>query len=279
MTRSRRPRPTLAQHGRQRGGAGDAERGRHAAAARRAREPVHVPAYPVKVRDVSGAGDTVVAVLAVMLALGADFEVGDARGQCRGVGRGRQARHRDGHRRGAARAHPAGGDARDRGEDRVRLARSRRAARRMARAGSAHRLHQWLFRPPASRPYPGAGAGARGLRPAGGRPQQRRLGAAAARARTVRCRTSRRAPRCWPRSKRSISSSCSSEDTPLELIKRVRPKVLVKGGDYRREQVVGRELVEAHGGEVMLVDLVPGHSAPPRHRRARSRCAQAARKR
>ena len=37
-------------------------------------EPVHVPAYPVKVRDVSGAGDTVAAVLAVMLAMGADFE-------------------------------------------------------------------------------------------------------------------------------------------------------------------------------------------------------------
>src|SRR6185437_3099888 len=35
---------------------------------------VHVPAYPVRVRDVSGAGDTVVAVLAAMLAAGADFE-------------------------------------------------------------------------------------------------------------------------------------------------------------------------------------------------------------
>src|SRR4029077_10169751 len=41
--------------------------------ARRA-APVHVPAYSVRVRDVSGAGDTVVAVLSVMLALGADFE-------------------------------------------------------------------------------------------------------------------------------------------------------------------------------------------------------------
>ena len=40
----------------------------------RGAEPVHVPAYSVKVRDVSGAGDTVVAVLAVMLALGADYE-------------------------------------------------------------------------------------------------------------------------------------------------------------------------------------------------------------
>src|SRR5262249_59831399 len=37
-------------------------------------EAVHVPAYPVRVRDVSGAGDTVVAVLAAMLAMKADFE-------------------------------------------------------------------------------------------------------------------------------------------------------------------------------------------------------------
>jgi D-beta-D-heptose 7-phosphate kinase/D-beta-D-heptose 1-phosphate adenosyltransferase len=50
------------------------------------------------------------------------------------------------------------------------------------------------------------------------------------------------------------------QDTPLELIRRVRPNVLVKGGDYRRGQVVGRELVEAQGGEVVIVDLVPGFS-------------------
>jgi len=50
------------------------------------------------------------------------------------------------------------------------------------------------------------------------------------------------------------------EDTPLELIRRVRPKVLVKGADYALDQVVGRELVEAEGGEVILVDLVPGQS-------------------
>jgi D-beta-D-heptose 7-phosphate kinase/D-beta-D-heptose 1-phosphate adenosyltransferase len=49
-------------------------------------------------------------------------------------------------------------------------------------------------------------------------------------------------------------------DTPLELIKRVRPDVLVKGGDYKREEVVGREFVEAAGGAVILVDPVPGHS-------------------
>ena len=50
------------------------------------------------------------------------------------------------------------------------------------------------------------------------------------------------------------------EDTPLELIKRVRPAVLVKGADYRTEEVVGRDVVQAAGGDVILVGLVPGHS-------------------
>jgi D-beta-D-heptose 7-phosphate kinase/D-beta-D-heptose 1-phosphate adenosyltransferase len=50
------------------------------------------------------------------------------------------------------------------------------------------------------------------------------------------------------------------EDTPLELIKRVRPSVLVKGADYTREEVVDGDVVEAAGGTVVLVDLVPGHS-------------------
>ena len=50
------------------------------------------------------------------------------------------------------------------------------------------------------------------------------------------------------------------EDTPIELLKRVRPRVLVKGGDYRPDEVVGRDLVEADGGEVILVELLPGHS-------------------
>ena len=38
------------------------------------------------------------------------------------------------------------------------------------------------------------------------------------------------------------------QDTPLELIKRVRPNVLVKGADYKREEVVGHDVVEAAGG-------------------------------
>jgi D-beta-D-heptose 7-phosphate kinase/D-beta-D-heptose 1-phosphate adenosyltransferase len=50
------------------------------------------------------------------------------------------------------------------------------------------------------------------------------------------------------------------EDTPLEVIEAVRPHVLVKGQDYRIGQVVGRERVEAAGGSVVLVPLVPGKS-------------------
>ena len=50
------------------------------------------------------------------------------------------------------------------------------------------------------------------------------------------------------------------QNTPLELIHRVRPNVLVKGSDYRGKQVVGREFVEKYGGQVILVDLVPGFS-------------------
>jgi D-beta-D-heptose 7-phosphate kinase / D-beta-D-heptose 1-phosphate adenosyltransferase len=50
------------------------------------------------------------------------------------------------------------------------------------------------------------------------------------------------------------------EDTPIDLITKVKPSVLVKGGDYTREQVVGHEIVEACGGVVLLVDILEGHS-------------------
>ena len=59
------------------------------------------------------------------------------------------------------------------------------------------------------------------------------------------------------------------EDTPIALITQVRPNVLVKGADYTREQVVGHEIVEAHGGEVRLVELLPGASTTSLVDRAR----------
>lgn len=50
------------------------------------------------------------------------------------------------------------------------------------------------------------------------------------------------------------------EDTPYELIRAVRPHVLVKGGDYSPDTIVGRDLVEAGGGEVRALALLPGWS-------------------
>lgn len=60
-----------------------------------------------------------------------------------------------------------------------------------------------------------------------------------------------------------------AEDTPLELIRAVEPDVLVKGADYRPEQVVGRELVESRGGRLHLVPLVEGASTTHLLRRIR----------
>ena len=51
-----------------------------------------------------------------------------------------------------------------------------------------------------------------------------------------------------------------SEDTPAGLIETVAPDVLVKGGDYTVEQISGHEFVLGKGGDVIVLDFVPGHS-------------------
>jgi D-beta-D-heptose 7-phosphate kinase/D-beta-D-heptose 1-phosphate adenosyltransferase len=50
------------------------------------------------------------------------------------------------------------------------------------------------------------------------------------------------------------------EDTPIELIRDIRPQLLVKGDDYRLDEVVGAEFVQHAGGEVLLAKIVPGYS-------------------
>lgn len=50
------------------------------------------------------------------------------------------------------------------------------------------------------------------------------------------------------------------EDTPLELIEMLRPDVLIKGGDYTVETIVGAEFVQSYGGRVAIIELVPGFS-------------------
>jgi D-beta-D-heptose 7-phosphate kinase/D-beta-D-heptose 1-phosphate adenosyltransferase len=50
------------------------------------------------------------------------------------------------------------------------------------------------------------------------------------------------------------------DDTPHRLLSEIRPDVLVKGGTYTMDEVVGREVVEAYGGRVCLAGYVPGVS-------------------
>ena len=51
-----------------------------------------------------------------------------------------------------------------------------------------------------------------------------------------------------------------SEDTPLKVIQAIRPQVLVKGGDWKKKDVVGGSFVETYGGAVRLVPYVRGFS-------------------
>ena len=50
------------------------------------------------------------------------------------------------------------------------------------------------------------------------------------------------------------------EDTPYELIKAIRPDVLVKGADYKPEEIVGFDIVSSYGGTVATVPMVEGYS-------------------
>lgn len=50
------------------------------------------------------------------------------------------------------------------------------------------------------------------------------------------------------------------EETPYELIKQLQPDVLVKGSDYKPENIVGFDIVTAKGGQVKTIDFIPGFS-------------------
>ena len=51
-----------------------------------------------------------------------------------------------------------------------------------------------------------------------------------------------------------------NEDTPFNLIKSVKPDILVKGGDYKRDIVVGADFVELNGGKVVIIPFLEGFS-------------------
>lgn len=60
-----------------------------------------------------------------------------------------------------------------------------------------------------------------------------------------------------------------SEPTPLKMIQALQPDVLAKGGDWKKEAIVGREVVERRGGTVVVVPYLRGHSTTGLVRRIR----------
>lgn len=61
------------------------------------------------------------------------------------------------------------------------------------------------------------------------------------------------------------------QDTPLELVETLRPDVIVKGGDYSPDTIVGANVVRARGGEVVIIPLTPGYSTTSTIERLRDR--------
>jgi D-beta-D-heptose 7-phosphate kinase/D-beta-D-heptose 1-phosphate adenosyltransferase len=220
---------------------------------------VNVPAYPVKVRDVSGAGDTVTAVLAVMLATLADFEPAvRAANAAAAVVVGKRGTATVSAAELRSRLLPAASLA---PEEKIivdwsvldeRLAEWRRQGQHIGFTNGCfdllHPGHVKLLtaaRAACDRLVVGLNSNASVTRLKGeGRPVQDQQ----ARAEVLAALEA------------VDLVVLFEQDTPLDLIGRVRPKVLVKGADYRIDEVVGRETVEADGGEVIMVDLVPGHS-------------------
>ena len=230
--------------------------------------PLHIPAYPVKVRDVSGAGDTVAAVMAVLLAMKAPFDAAmRAANAAAAIVVGKRGtstltlaelRHR---------ILPAASLA---PEDKIvfdwsmldeRLADWRRHGLRIGFTNGCfdllHRGHVKLLaeaRAACDRLVVGLNSDASTTRLKGkGRP----INPAEGRGEVLAALEA------------VDLVVVFEEDTPLELIKRVRPGALIKGADYKREDVVGHEVVEAAGGNVILVGLVPGHSTTAIVERAR----------
>jgi len=229
---------------------------------------IHIPAHPVKVRDVSGAGDTVAAMLAVALAAGADWEAAlrmATAAAAVAVGKKGTAIVTSAELRRKILPHAflaaeekiiaAGGDLE--GE----LSDWRKQGLRIGFTNGCfdilHPGHVKVLtaaRGACDRLVVGLNSDVSVKRLKGeGRPVQDE------------------------RARAEVLAALEAvdlvvifeEDTPIELITQVRPSVLVKGGDYTRDQVVGHEIVAANGGEIVLIDILEGFSTTSLVRRAR----------
>ena len=221
--------------------------------------PIHVPAYPVRVRDVSGAGDTVVAVLSAMLAMKADFESAmRAANAAAAVVVGKRGTATLTVAELRSRILPAASLA---PEEKIvfdwalldeHLNDWRKQGLRIGFTNGCfdllHPGHVKLLaaaRASCDRLVVGLNGDASVTRLKGeGRPVQN------------------------VQSRAEVLAALAAvdlvvvfdEDTPKNLIAQVKPTMLVKGSDYKREDVVGHDIVEALGGSVVLIDLVPGQS-------------------
>ncbi len=230
---------------------------------------VHVPAYPVRVRDVSGAGDTVVAVLSAMLAMGADFESATRAANAaaavvvgkRGTATASVAELRS-HILPAATLAP---------EEKIifdwillddHLAEWRKQGLRVGFTNGCFDL----LHPGHVKLLAGARAACdRLVVGLNGDASVRRLKGAGRPVQPVQARAEVLA------ALEAVDLvAVFDEDTPESLIARMKPTVLVKGNDYTREEVVGREIVEGLGGEIILIDIVPGHSTTSMVERTRA---------
>jgi D-beta-D-heptose 7-phosphate kinase / D-beta-D-heptose 1-phosphate adenosyltransferase len=229
---------------------------------------IHVPGLPVRVRDVSGAGDTVAAVVAVTLAAGADWEaalrmanaaaaVAVSKQGAAVVSSAELRRKLLPHAFLAAEEKIVGSA----GELEAQLVAWRKQDLRIGFTNGCfdilHPCHVKLLtaaRATCDRLIVGLNSDASVKRLKGAdRPVQNE------------------------RARSEVLAALEAvdlvvlfeEDTPLNLITRIKPGVLVKGADYTREQVVGHEIVEAHGGEVRLVEILQGFSTTSLVERAR----------
>lgn len=229
---------------------------------------IHVPAHPVKVRDVSGAGDTVAAALAISLAAGADWETAlRMANAAAAVAVGKQGT-------ASVSAH----ELRRKILPHAYLA----AEEKIVAASQALDAHLSEWRRQGLRIgftngcfdilHPGHVKVLTAARAACDR-----LVVGLNSDASVRRLKGEARPVQAERARAEVLAALEAvdlvvifeEDTPIRLITEIKPSVLVKGGDYTREQVVGHEIVEAHGGAVMLVDVLPGFSTTSLVDRAR----------
>jgi D-beta-D-heptose 7-phosphate kinase/D-beta-D-heptose 1-phosphate adenosyltransferase len=236
---------------------------------RRDEGALHISAYPVRVRDVAGAGDTVIAVLAAFLAMGAEYEPAlRAANAAASVAVGKRGTATVSLAELRARLLPAAARANDEkillDHDRLpgHLAQWRRDGMRIGFTNGCFDL----LHPGHIRLLVAARAACDKL--IVGLNSDSSVAELKGRDRPVQ----------GQRARAEVLAALEAVDlvvifdepTPIDLIRTVRPATLVKGGDYQPHEVVGREIVEAYGGELMLVDLVPGQSTTRLVKRMRS---------